>query len=509
VDCLSRHGFANIVQESFAMFTSIDTLKTAQESEFQSLPTSISERIVCIDGVRYFRKFSNSDMTTEAITKADLIWVPKSLVNSLLQAVHGDPLSGHFGVNRVIARLRTRYFWQYMYRDVKLFVKSCHQCQMRQIPNTKPAGYLQNIETSQIFEILALDFVGPISKTRDRNEYLLVAVDHFSKFAVVKPIPKATAEHTANFILHEIILKFGPPTKILSDRGSQFLSNLVMELLTALKIKKINTTAYHPQTDGLTESVNKTLVQLLAKTCFENVCDWDLFVPYVTYQYNTSVQESTGFTPYEVLYGASPRFTMFDLKPVHRTNNLFLDRLQRGFQYVRTLAAQSLEKARVKQKIEYDRHHTDVVLSVGDRVLVADVKIRSAGKKLNPKYLGPYTVINQTGPVNYQVRLDPSDRLEIFHVGRLKLYHEPVVSPPAVEPSSESESYSDNDHYAVRRIYREPRTPPRNRDNVQEVESPILLNSPSPPHEQGSPVPVVVSPRRLRPRPFRRPLYGP
>ena len=418
VDCLSRHGFVQSCS-SVAMFVSGEEIGLAQVGEKNSWDHSLRSRLEEVDGLWSLRKGGESPLIKDLI----LVYVPECLRNKLIQTAHDDALSGHFGVNKVWMKLKNKYYWPGMRGDIAKYVGSCVACQARAHSNRKPYGYLQNIVVSQIFHVVAIDFVENLNRTQRGNEHIVVAIDLFSKFVIAMPLTQLNALNTANFILNEIVLRYGPPLRLLSDRGVQFRSDLVRNFLKMLEINQVNTTSYHPQCDGQTESANKTIIQLLAKMAGQNYGNWDRMLPYVVHQYNTTVQDSTGFAPYEVLFGCSPRLPHLEVRDQEVASGTVLDRMLLGFDYIRKIANQNLEKARKKQKSQYDRDRSDIDFRVGDRVMLVDLKIKSAGRKLYPKNLGPYTVLKKSSPVNYVLRLDDGVSVDTFHVSRLRHFY--------------------------------------------------------------------------------------
>ena len=137
--------------------------------------------------------------------------------------------------------------------------------------------------------------------------YLLAAMDYFTKWGEAYPIPNMEAATVANMLTTEMFFKFSPPEQIHSDQGQQFESKLFKEVCRILQIKKCRTSPYHPQCDGLIERYNRTLLDMLATTSKGNPNDWEKFVRQVCFAYNTSIQASTGYMPYYLIYGHEVR----------------------------------------------------------------------------------------------------------------------------------------------------------------------------------------------------------
>ena len=129
-----------------------------------------------------------------------------------------------------------------------------------------------------------------------------------------------TALTIAKLFVEQIVCRHGVPAQLLSDCGAAFLSHLLTEICKLLGVEKLNTTAYHPQTDGLVERFNRTLTDMLAKKVEQSEKNWDNHLPFVLFAYRASLQESTGESPFYLLYGRDPRLP----------TTLGLDNLQQG-----------------------------------------------------------------------------------------------------------------------------------------------------------------------------------
>ena len=130
------------------------------------------------------------------------------------------------------------------------------------------------------------------------KQYAVVFMDYLTKWPEVFATCDQSALTIARLLVEQVISRHGVPAELLSDRGKAFLSRLLHEVYDLMGMKKVNTTAYHPQTDGLVERFNHTLTSMLAKTVKQNGSDWDKHLPYVLYAYRTSPQESTKESPF-------------------------------------------------------------------------------------------------------------------------------------------------------------------------------------------------------------------
>jgi hypothetical protein len=161
-----------------------------------------------------------------------------------------------------------------------------------------PAGPWQHI---------GIDITGPFPITSRHNQYILVVMDHFTRWAEAFAIQDQTTETVARIVLEQIICRYGLPRVLISDRGSNFVSHLAKYIYSFLGIKRITTTAYHPQSNGIVERFNGTLKETLSMWVNENHTDWDVLLPFALFAYNTSIHRILQESPFYLLYGRDAR----------------------------------------------------------------------------------------------------------------------------------------------------------------------------------------------------------
>lgn len=194
-----------------------------------------------------------------------LPYVPSSMIPTLLYAYHDSPTSDHLGVNKTWSKIRNRFFWPGMYQAVKQYVLSCAKCQTCKISRFKSTGQLQPIDPpSGILELMGMDFVGPVPRSASGNKYILVCTDYLSKYAITQATPNCTAETAARFLVEHVILRYGVPKQLLTDRGTHFMSQVFKAVSSRCGAQHITATAYHPQCNGLTERFNGTLTESIS-----------------------------------------------------------------------------------------------------------------------------------------------------------------------------------------------------------------------------------------------------
>ena len=202
--------------------------------------------------------------------------------------------------------LRRSYWWQGMRSDVRIHCRSCLTCATRRGVGRATHPPLQPIPVGGPFHCVGVDIL-KLPLTYDGNQYVLVFIDYLTKWVEAYPIQDQKAETVARVLVEEVICRHGAPERLLSDRGSNFLSELIAEVCRLLQIKKINTSGYHPQTDGLVERFHQTLISMLSRYVEKHARDWDHYLPYMLYAYRVTAQESTRESPFFLLYGRDAR----------------------------------------------------------------------------------------------------------------------------------------------------------------------------------------------------------
>ncbi|GFV75325.1 retrovirus-related Pol polyprotein from transposon 412 [Trichonephila clavipes] len=255
-------------------------------------------------------------------------------------------------------------------------------CQINNYKNALPAGRLIPIVSNYPNEIITLDLLGPypVSRVR-RNRYVLVITDHFSKWAEIIPLKKASARVIADNFFDNYISRFGAPIKLISDNGPQFISDIFENLSERLSIRHVNTVVYRPQANR-TERVNCDLVQMIANYVNEQHDTWDQFLREFAYAIRTAVNETTGKTPAELFLGRKLITPFQKLVMVSDGTEFAVGDIERLFEEAR----RNTETKQEKWKKYYNRRRRDVQIKVNDWVLVATHPLSSATRKVVAKF---------------------------------------------------------------------------------------------------------------------------
>uniref|UniRef100_A0A3Q0R9N3 Gypsy retrotransposon integrase-like protein 1 n=1 Tax=Amphilophus citrinellus TaxID=61819 RepID=A0A3Q0R9N3_AMPCI len=240
---------------------------------------------------------ANSDAASPQVV------LPRSLIPKVLSQLHSTPTGGHLGVQKLQGKVKDCFFWLGWFHDVQKWCRECTDYASQKTQGRTPCAPLQTCMVLRAYERVALYVLGPLPETERKNKYILVIGDYFSKWTEAFPLPNQEALTIAKILVEEWVCRFGTPRSIHSDQGRSFESALFRETCQLLNIHKTRTSSYHPQSDGLVEQFNRTLLSMLSLFVEDNQLNWDLLVTYVMMAYCSSVHASTGFTPYKVVFG--------------------------------------------------------------------------------------------------------------------------------------------------------------------------------------------------------------
>ena len=353
--------------------------------------------------------------------------VPRSLREKIMQSVHGGSFAGHFSGNRLYQVLVRSWYWEGMYTDCEKHRKGCPQCcyAMGGGRVTKPP--LQPIPVSRPFQILGID-VMDLPQTERGNKHVLVIQDFLTKWPWVFPIPDQKTTRIVEILVQEIIPMCGVPEALLSDRGTNLLSFLMKDVCECLGIEKLNTTAYHPQCDGLTERFNRTLKTMLRKHAGHYGLQWDQYLHGVVWAYRNTPHESTSEKPSYLLFGRDCRFPVeAALLPAEEVEEMEVSDYRKELTQLlaksREQAMQSIQSAQKKYQRQYDKINKSVEMkySVGDWVIIRFPQEESGRlRKLSRPWHGPYRVTETTATGITGVRVYGCDQKPIHvHLNRV------------------------------------------------------------------------------------------
>ena len=337
-------------------------------------------------------------------------------------------MSGHLGINKTYHKISNQFYWPGLKSDVSKYCKTCHTCQMVGKPNqTIPKAQLQPIPAfDEPFSRILIDCVGPLPRTKSGNEYLLTIMCTSTRFPEAIPLRNIKTKSIVKALI-KFFTFVGLPKSVQSDQGSNFMSGIFQQVMHELGIKQYRSSAYHPESQGALERFHQTLKNMIRSYCFDTEKDWDEGIHLLLFAVRESVQESLGFSPFELVFGHSVRGPLKLLKEKFLSNdetplNLlqyvsdFRNRLSRACEVARS----NLKSSQGKMKARYDNHVIDRKFKPGDKVLAL---LPIPGRPLQARYFGPYTIDKKTSDLNYIINT-PGRRKnkQMCHVNMLKEY---------------------------------------------------------------------------------------
>jgi hypothetical protein len=358
----------------------------------------------------------------------DRIYIPndRSIKTKVLYECHDANVAGHVGVTKCIALLKQKCYWPNMHEDVKKYIASCIPCQKNKHSTQLPAGLLQPLPIPERrWQQITMDEITQLPITKSGYDAITVWSDKVTKqvhFTATNT--NADAPTLATLTFHNVVRHHGIPESIISDRGAKFTSKFWQHLWSLCGTKILMSTAYHPQTDGQTERANQTLEAMLRAYVNIHHDNWDTLLTSAEIAYNSTVNASTGYTPFYLNSGQEINMPLSHALPSNQTESNptsieLLQKLQENIINAKTL----LVKAQQRQKQYADQHRRELVFKVGDHVMLSTENLRKVGRaaKLLPKFIGPFSVEKVVSQTAYTLTLPPQMKQHpTFHVSKLK-----------------------------------------------------------------------------------------
>lgn len=351
------------------------------------------------------------------------------LRQEIIVEMHEPPMSGHVGTEKTFEAVRRTFFWKTMRKDVNDFVRKCHQCQVNKSSNQKPGGLLTPLAIPERrWEVVTMDLITSLPMTQSGHDAIVVFVDKLSKMVHFAACKTAIgAEEFAALYVKEIVRYHGVSKVLISDRDPRFTGKFLTTVCNMLGVKQGLSTAFHPQTDGQTEIMNRYLQDMLRHYVSPRQDDWDEKLAAAEFAVNNSWHSTLKNTPFFLNYGQHPLTPVtLGSQSVVPSATAFVHDLESHIKAAKVC----LKAAQDRQKTYADTKRREVTFSVGDMVLLSTRNIRlkksdDMAKKLMPKWIGPLKVLDCVGPVAVRLELPPHLKMHnVFHVSLVKPYHD-------------------------------------------------------------------------------------
>ncbi|GAB2269904.1 hypothetical protein Dimus_038810 [Dionaea muscipula] len=360
-------------------------------------------------------------------------------IPSILTEFHGVT---HEGTLKLLHRIRGIFTWHGMKARIKAFLRECPICQRTKTEHSKPAGLLQPLPIpTLVWSDISMDFIDGLPPSGKTS--IMVVVDRLSMYGHFVAIrhPYTAFQVAQNFIAQIVHLHEFPST-IVCDRDPIFTSLFWKELFRSHQVKFNYSLAYHPQTDGQTEVINRTLEMYLRCFAHENPRQWLKWLPWAEFYYNTSYHTAIKHTPFEIVYGR-PAPPLLHFMPGSTSVAAVEDELIDRDQLLKEVR-ENLCVAQNRMRQIYDRKHMDRSFAIGNWVLLRLQPYRQLSlaarrnQKLAPRFYGPFQVLALIGKVAYRLALPPDSKLHpVFHVSQLKGWVGDILGDPTAPPRFE------------------------------------------------------------------------
>lgn len=398
----NRRKIFEIDLNRFVISDSIDLVSVLDTLEQLASNRSIN-KIIWPQNDRIFRKISISDFKekcTRTLKKLQiLLTYPVREINDkqerldILKKYHDDPIfGGHCGQKRLLANIKTRYVWRYMTKDVANYVKNCKKCLLNKV-RSGTRQPMTIIDTPQgTFDTVVIDTVGPLAKTDNGNEYIVTLICDLSKYLIAIPTNSKDANTVARAIFEKFVLIYGPMKEIRTDQGTEYKNQIMSKLFELMGTKHKFSTPYHHESVGSIERNHRTFNEYI-RAYAENLSNWDSYLPYFTYCYNTCKNSTFQhkYSPYELIFSKFPNefenISFEKIDPIYNLDNYAFEcryRLQTAQKEARNL----IEKIKLRNKYYYDKRLNVIELKIGDKVLLR----REPRNKHANIYDGPFEV---------------------------------------------------------------------------------------------------------------------
>jgi len=371
------------------------------------------------------RKAKELNYENDLLYRRNLLWVPKGLVQGIMESEHDTKVAGHMGQDKTIELIRRNFWWPKINERIVDFVRSCPECQQNKASRHQPYGLSSPLELPYApWQSIAMDFVTelPIS---DRCDQLWVIIDRFTKMAHFLPlrIEGKTAADLAVVFAKEVWKYHGLPADIVSDRDSRFTSEVWKEFLQLLGIRPWMSTEFHPQTDRQTERLNQTIEAYLRAFTGKEQDDWVCLLPMAEFAYNNSTTTDNGMSPLYANYGFHPAaMDPASTEPLNPASQVYAhwmsavhDESQKGLEDTQERMRRYTDPAR-KEPPAYQ---------VGDLVMLhgRNIKTRRPSKKLDHKNHGPFQIEKIVSALAVRLTLPRKWKIHnVFHVSLLEPY---------------------------------------------------------------------------------------
>ena len=354
--------------------------------------------------------------------------VPEKLINDAMQLAHVGVTHAHFGYKKTLFKARSLFYIPNLPKHVKDVCMSCLECARRKAGITQTSTLGQFEPVQQPLDHVHMDLLGNLPVSRLGNRYILSIVDRYSHYVTLYALPNKETNTVAQFFV-QFILKNSLPTKVTSDRGGEFVSAVMKRVCEIFGTEKINTTANHPDSNGLCETYNTSIMNVLTFLMEGDVTLWDTHLNYISSAINSSLCSRTNNTAFYLFHGREYRFPISGMLQQRRTfydlDSNYAHEVQARVNRTYELVKQEMAKREVAVKQQYDKKAKTFEFAPGSLIMLKN-SARTGQypmPKMNPRFTGPYRIIQNIKNRNLLIRdVFGPQKSQYVHSNRCKPY---------------------------------------------------------------------------------------
>ena len=375
-------------------------------------------------GVLQFEYFSKKLQASRL-----LICAPTSEKLIIMQLNHDNPIGGHVGHVRSLEKVRTRFYWPHMSRDVENYVQLCETCYRTNLKYAKkPKANLSIFTANYPGEFLCCDLIGPLTPSAGKV-WIVTMTDKFSRYSRAVGITQASSENIAKVILSDWISHEGLFKILLTDQGANLTtSSIMLELYNVLQVDKRQTVAYRPSTNGLVERYNRSLVNILKKYTQEFPSTWSKKLSLACLAHNTAYNKSTNLTPFLIMKGRNctlPHDLVYDTQTTvyYRDEQHYQSKMYFEIRQIWDLAVKNNLRFAMQTKRRHDLNIKDKVdYKIGDNVLIWKPIKEKTFRKLRNNFIGPFKIVKKLGDYNYKIVDEKTGKFQVVNYESMRYF---------------------------------------------------------------------------------------